>query len=532
MDSKKICVILLKDYFAYYKEQIRYLKELAVPTGYIVDIMVVDAGKNIFSAYQHAMIKSNAKYKIYLKKRAVIVNKYFLYDVLGVFKKNIDIGLLGVRGTTQLSTDAIIENSTNLFGRLLYSDGEKAEGDFPENVKDVMLVTDDVIVTQYDLSWREDIFEGEDFIGASQSLEFKKNNYRCVVPKQNDFWVVTNKCNEIDDKEKETFLNEYSELIYPLVTILIPTFQRPKLFEIALESVLAQDYKNLDIFITDNSKDNRTENVMQKYLRDSRIKYVHNPNLDEFGNWEMAINYNNPKAEYVNWLMDDDKFLPNKISTMIDYFLANDDVSLVTSYRKLIDINGNELPDADFSEPIAESTTKFLGETIGKNILLKQKNFIGELTTALIKKEFLNNNKLGWTGREGRYFIADFSTWLKMMTGGNLIYIREPLSCFRIHNNQSQYSLHVNLVGSICWALEIQEAANNRIFLTNDEECRKAILLWMQKTSGLLHYMSPEFIQDEKKDYENLIKIYIQMSKSLNNNYCIKFDLIDGLIEC
>ena len=37
----------------------------------------------------------------------------------------------------------------------------------------------------------------------------------------------------------------------PLVSIVIPTYQRPEYFAMALESVLAQTYKKLDIFITD-----------------------------------------------------------------------------------------------------------------------------------------------------------------------------------------------------------------------------------------------------------------------------------------
>lgn len=42
----------------------------------------------------------------------------------------------------------------------------------------------------------------------------------------------------------------------PLVSVIIPTYCRPKLFKIALYSVLNQTYKNIEIFITDNSPDN------------------------------------------------------------------------------------------------------------------------------------------------------------------------------------------------------------------------------------------------------------------------------------
>ena len=123
----------------------------------------------------------------------------------------------------------------------------------------------------------------------------------------------------------------------PLVSIVIPTYQRPEYFAMALESVLAQTYKKLDIFITDNSHNEDTKNIVQKYLGDERIHYEHHPDFDAVGNWQRALAHNNPQAEYVNFLMDDDVFMPHKIKTMLDLYNSNTGISLVTSYRELID---------------------------------------------------------------------------------------------------------------------------------------------------------------------------------------------------
>ncbi|MDY3739991.1 MAG: glycosyltransferase [Selenomonadaceae bacterium] len=51
----------------------------------------------------------------------------------------------------------------------------------------------------------------------------------------------------------------------PLVSVIISTYCRPEYFELALKSVLNQIYKNIDIFITDNSPDTRTRDLMQSY---------------------------------------------------------------------------------------------------------------------------------------------------------------------------------------------------------------------------------------------------------------------------
>ena len=109
-------------------------------------------------------------------------------------------------------------------------------------------------------------------------------------------------------------MDEYSKDIFPLVTVIIPTFNRPKYFEMALCSVLAQTYKNIEVVVRDNSTNDDTEKLIQEYLKaDSRIKYFRHKNFNADDNWNWARHYNNPKAEYVNWLMDDDLFYPEKI---------------------------------------------------------------------------------------------------------------------------------------------------------------------------------------------------------------------------
>ncbi|MBQ3442757.1 MAG: glycosyltransferase [Selenomonadaceae bacterium] len=80
---------------------------------------------------------------------------------------------------------------------------------------------------------------------------------------------------------QQAFLKEYSADIFPLVSIIIPIFERPHYFKLALESVLNQTYLNLDIMITDNSNNDETEKLMQPYLKkDKRIKYYHHGDFD------------------------------------------------------------------------------------------------------------------------------------------------------------------------------------------------------------------------------------------------------------
>ena len=47
-----------------------------------------------------------------------------------------------------------------------------------------------MIVTCYDIPWREDIFDGWDFYDLSQCMEFKRRGYSIVVPFQSSPWCL------------------------------------------------------------------------------------------------------------------------------------------------------------------------------------------------------------------------------------------------------------------------------------------------------------------------------------------------------
>ncbi|MBQ9366070.1 MAG: glycosyltransferase family 2 protein [Schwartzia sp.] len=303
---------------------------------------------------------------------------------------------------------------------------------------------------------------------------------------------------------KDSQSNNMSNPNEPLVTVIIPTFERPRLFRIALESVLNQTYKNLDIFITDNSHNDETEKLMQPYLaKDPRIKYEHHDEYDASGNWKRARGYNNPDAEYVNWLMDDDVFAPTKIEKMIAAFKRCPTATLVTSYRPMIDIDGNPLPDNNANKPIADEPILLKGNFAGKKLLMSYTNYIGEPTTVLIKKSALRDNDLGWSGKEGKYLINDWPTWLCCLSKGDMVYLPEALSYFRIHEGNGQWDVGFIYQSIICFFMEIRHAWHQKVFFDSADEYADTLVSLTRFSGAKVYTDLNKIFQEDTKKYND-----------------------------
>ncbi len=529
LDEKKIAFVVYVQDEADYKVCTESLRELSCPAGFSIELIPVVNATSRGKAYQTGMEKSDAKYKVYIDSSAWVVYENLLTELMDIFSRHPEIGILGLSGTEIIPPNAPFWISPQRLGKWSDKNGTAHEfGAFDEPFREVQALDLYFLMTQYDIPWRTDLFNDDLFLCAAQSIEFKRKGYKAYVVHQDAPWLAYAKSDvSASLSANDRFLDEYSKDLFPLVSVVIPTWCRPEYFKIALDSVLAQTYRNLDIFITDNSPDDRTEKLMRPYLKKYPwIQYEHHPEYAAFDNWGAAITYNNPRAEYVNWLMDDDIFMPEKIAEMVSCYLFNPGVTLVTSYRQLIDADGNLLPDKESTAPIAEQTKRFPGKYLGNQTLTQIGNFIGEPTTALIPKKLMKNGKLGWTGTEGRYLLSDVPTWLNLMEQGDVIYIRKPLSQFRQHPGQEQKSFGTVFRVMINWAINIRYAWERKVFLENEWDLRTAIFNWVKtaaKNISAYQEDRPDLSPDDANDLRVLEKVMAGMTSAVSNGYVLDF---------
>jgi hypothetical protein len=216
MNENKIAFIICTNNELYLNECIFYINHLTIPEGYETDIISIMDASGITAGYNAAMKESDAKYKVYLHQDVFILNKNFIADVLKVFEDK-TIGMIGVLGSSSDCEDARFYNcwdsGTTLACNVVTCGYcfNKANG--IGKVQDVAAVDGMLLVTQYDIEWKKEIL-GWNFYDISQSIEFRKQGYRVVVPYQEKVWTLHDAgwCSMNNyDRDRETFCKIYKE---------------------------------------------------------------------------------------------------------------------------------------------------------------------------------------------------------------------------------------------------------------------------------------------------------------------------------
>ena len=531
MEANKIAIIIHATNEYAVNALIESLGKVNVPEGYLVDIIAIQSGVNEkYKTYNFAMRDSDAKYKIYLDEDIEILEKNFLSKIIEIFQSDENIGMIGCNGTTRLSTHGLVLQSLNRHGKILIEESKKfiELRQFDTDYLEAEIIDGFFMATQYDIPWREDLF-ASDFMGLSaQCVEFKRAGYKIVLARQEEPWYwckITNL--QITKQSIEIFLDEYSKDLFPSVLVLIPTYNRPQYFKEALESVLNQTYRNFEIVVSDDSANDETEKLIQPYLeKDSRIKYFRHHNFTADDNWNFLRQYqiDDKKSEYVNWLMDDDLFYPRKLELMVEVYRNNPDISLVTSIKNTINEAGKVTGKW---MNLSDSTFKKSGEDMGKSIFILG-NVIGFPGAVLIKKEFLRNGDLCWNDDEdGFYSLCDVSTWLQLLSKGNMVWIGEPLSAQRIHNKEATFWFKTRVIFAIAWAKLIYTAWEKKIFLKTEHDLKFAIYRWLAE-HGCISMFDAYKKNYDFEEMKVLERIIIDMTQALSNGG--KLDWSEGAV--
>jgi GT2 family glycosyltransferase len=199
------------------------------------------------------------------------------------------------------------------------------------------------------------------------------------------------------------------------VSVIIPTYNRPRWLAETIESVLGQTYLHIETIVVNDGSTDNTEQILKPY-RD-RIVYIYKEN----GGPGSAVNAGIMAAtgEYIARVDDDDLFLPEKVELQVEMFQQEPRLGLVATDHHIIDQEGEIIYTRavpDFSRHGA-----FLS-------LLQQCIF--SQPTVMVRKEC--HDKVGFYRNT---YAQDYDMWIRIARHYPMGVIHRPLAMYRRHNS-------------------------------------------------------------------------------------------------
>lgn len=300
-----------------------------------------------------------------------------------------------------------------------------------------------------------------------------------------------------------TILNGNNKSL-PLVSIVIPTYNQTKYLKIALESAIKQTYENTEIIICDDSTTEDVKLLILEYAtKNNKIKYINNGGpLGGHGNNNIEKCFQEANGEYISFLLHDDEYYPTKIEKMVNKFLEDDSVVLVTSSRVVINDDGDIIENG--LKPYTQDI-KVSGEEVARRLLFNIYNIIGEFTTVLFRKSAVIDEKMGFNNYlfSNIRCLTDISLFLKLCAKGKMFFLEESLSKFRLHSEQNTEDKSILNFCAIDFFNMIIDSYEVGLFIKNENELKYLLDNWRRVYSGIMNHaiMLCKSYNEEEQDF-------------------------------
>ena len=202
----------------------------------------------------------------------------------------------------------------------------------------------------------------------------------------------------LDIKSKEII----EMLSFPLISVIMPTYNHADLIQKSIKSVIEQTYQNFEIIIINNYSTDRTLEVIALF-NDNRIKVI---NFHNFGFIGKARNVGIEKAcgDYIAFLDSDDQWSPEKLELSLkEMYITKSDVCA----HNMVVVQKDREPFIMYSGPQERSTFE--------NLLFKGNCII--LSSAIVSRKVIDSVK-GFTDNEKMLTSEDFEFWVRISKCG------------------------------------------------------------------------------------------------------------------
>jgi glycosyltransferase involved in cell wall biosynthesis len=209
----------------------------------------------------------------------------------------------------------------------------------------------------------------------------------------------------------------------PRVSIVMPAYNREGYIQAAIDSVLAQDYRDYELIVVDDGSKDRTRDILHAQT-DPRIVVVHQINQGEYPTTNNALRL--ARGEYLTWIHSDDVWPAGTLAARVAALDADPDVDFVHGAIQRIDGDGTVYESLEATAAsAAEALQAYLRMYEEKN-----EHYLVHHTTILFRRRLLDTAGY-WD--ETLPYAGDLDWMLRALREGNMQRVEGILYQYRDH---------------------------------------------------------------------------------------------------
>jgi len=216
----------------------------------------------------------------------------------------------------------------------------------------------------------------------------------------------------------------------PLISVVLPVYNRDKYLRQAIESVLNQSYPNWELIISDDGSAKSTIELIEQYASHPKVRIHYNSqNLGLFKNLNQAIKIS--QGKYITILCSDDYFLPDCLAVNLKLIQNHPEVWLLLSSFKFTDENDHTIPTPNY--PDCAKLPRVWEPRDSIPLLLEYGSINGNISGMFFPRETFFNIK---EFRENWSHAADWEWIYRIAKVYPIFMSRENVVVIRCHSEQ------------------------------------------------------------------------------------------------
>lgn len=212
-------------------------------------------------------------------------------------------------------------------------------------------------------------------------------------------------------------------MIHPIVSVIIPTYNRTSYLKLTIESILQQTFQEFEILVIDDGTPNDENEVV--CLQFEKVKYIKISNSGGPAK-PRNIGIQNAKGKYLAFVDDDDLWVPEKLEKQVEILENNPDFGLTHCYCGVIDAKGN-LKEEIVGRP------KDINSKSGDVSMRMFGNWTIMMPTPLMRAALVD--EVGYFNEAISGTFADVDYWVRCSFFTKFHYLDEMLVLYRLHEN-------------------------------------------------------------------------------------------------